>query len=104
MSQGRYEFGNGQRGSGIPMRLILAVILALVSIIGYYSKSVVNPVTGKKQHISMSVNDEIQLGLQASPRDGSPIRRRSAQYSPARSRARSGKSHRPYVRRRADAV
>jgi predicted Zn-dependent protease len=64
MSQGMYE---GQGGSGFPMRLILAVILALVSFITYYSKSVINPVTGKKQHIDLSVNQEIALGLQAVP-------------------------------------
>ncbi len=67
MSQGMYEYGGRPQGSGIPMRLILGVILAIVSVISYYSKSVPNPITGKKQHIDLSVNQEIALGLQAVP-------------------------------------
>ncbi len=68
MSQGYGGYGyERQQGSGIPMRLILAAILALVTIISYYSKSVVNPVTGKKQHIDLSATQEINLGREAVP-------------------------------------
>ena len=61
-----YGMNDGQQ-SRIPMRLILAVILALVTVISYYSKGAVNPITGRKQHIDMSVKQEIALGLQATP-------------------------------------
>lgn len=62
-----YEYGPESRGSGIPMRLILAVVLVVISLVSYYSKSVMNPITGKKQHIDLSVQQEIALGLQAVP-------------------------------------
>ena len=42
-------------------------MLVLISLVGYFSKSVMNPVTGKKQHIDLSVQQEIALGLQAVP-------------------------------------
>lgn len=67
MSEGMYEYGPESRSSGIPMRLILAAVLVLISLISYYSKSVPNPVTGKKQHIDLSPQQEIALGLQAVP-------------------------------------
>jgi len=65
--QGMYGDGGRPRGAGIPMQLILAVILAIMSVISYYSKRVPNAITGEKQHIDLSVNDEIALGLQAVP-------------------------------------
>jgi predicted Zn-dependent protease len=48
-------------------RLVIAAIIALVSLFSYYGHSVPNPVTGKKQHVSMSPEQEIALGLQAAP-------------------------------------
>lgn len=51
----------------IAPRLIFAAVLALVAIIGYMNKSAINPLTGQKQHISLTPDQEIQLGLQAAP-------------------------------------
>lgn len=48
-------------------RLIIAAVIALVTIIGYMSQTKVNPVTGEKQRIAVSADDEIALGLQAAP-------------------------------------
>lgn len=48
-------------------RVIIAVIIALISIVTYYSKRVPNPITHEVQHLDLSVNQEIALGLQAVP-------------------------------------
>lgn len=48
-------------------RLAIAAILAGIALFTYYRNSSVNPVTGRKQHISLTVQDEIALGLQAAP-------------------------------------
>ena len=55
------------RRPGCPIRLVIAGLIALVSLISYYRVSSVNPVTGEKQHISITPQQEIALGLQAAP-------------------------------------
>ena len=54
-------------GRMIGGRLIIAVILAVVSIAGYYMSSQKNPITGENQHVAMSPEQEVALGLQAAP-------------------------------------
>ncbi len=48
-------------------RLGLAALVAVIAIVGYFRNSSVNPVTGAKQHVSISADQEIALGLQAAP-------------------------------------
>src|SRR5262245_38851691 len=62
--------GYGQRtgrGGGIGMRLIIGVIIAIIAIITYYSRTEKNPVTGETQRVAMNVDQEKALGLQAAP-------------------------------------
>jgi len=56
---------NRRRGGGIT--LIIALVIALFSVFRYYSSSQVNTVTGQKQHVGISAQQEIALGLQAKP-------------------------------------
>ena len=49
--------------SGLKLRLLIAGAIILFSVVTFYSKGQVNPVTGKKQRVDMSVSDEIALGL-----------------------------------------
>lgn len=56
-----------QRRSRMGGKLLIAGAIALISIIGYFSQSSVNPVTGKKQHIALSHDQEIALGLNTAP-------------------------------------
>jgi len=42
-------------------------VIALLGFVVYMSQTQVNPVTGQKQHIAMSVDQEMALGLQAAP-------------------------------------
>ena len=49
------------------LRFIIAIIVAAVSLFGYYFNTSKNEVTGETQHISMTADQEIALGLQAAP-------------------------------------
>ena len=53
--------------SGINIRLILMVGIMAFSVISYYMKSQVNPITGEKQHIDISPEQEVAMGLQSAP-------------------------------------
>jgi predicted Zn-dependent protease len=48
-------------------RVAIAGLIALVSIGSYCGMSQVNPVTGQKQHIDISADQERAMGLQAAP-------------------------------------
>lgn len=49
-------------------RFLVAIALAIVSLIGYYGTTSYNEVTGEKQRVSISPQQEIALGLQAAPK------------------------------------
>lgn len=49
-------------------RLVIAAIILLIGLVSYFGTSVLNPITGEKQHISLSTDQEIALGLGAAPR------------------------------------
>jgi predicted Zn-dependent protease len=72
-------FGGGggyngpRRGSGGGLRLIIAALIALVGIIGYFTRTQTNPVTGEKQHISLTADQEVSLGLEAAPQMASQM-------------------------------
>lgn len=49
-------------------RLIIALVVVVFTLIGYYSSSSVNPVTGEKQHVAdIRPEQEVAIGLQAAP-------------------------------------
>src|SRR4051812_40186756 len=53
---------------GLPFwGVIIALVIAGGSILAYYGRTAINPVTGQKQHLALSVNQEIALGLQSAP-------------------------------------
>src|SRR5689334_21656474 len=52
---------------GISGRLIMAAIVAIVALIGYFGATQINPVTQEKQHLTMTPEQEIALGKQAAP-------------------------------------
>jgi predicted Zn-dependent protease len=57
---------NRSRG-GFRGKLIIAAIIALFSIISYFSSRQYNEVTNEVQHVAITPNQEIALGLQATP-------------------------------------
>lgn len=47
--------------------LIIGLVIAAFALFRYYSNTQLNEVTGEKQHIAMSVDDEVAIGLQSAP-------------------------------------
>jgi predicted Zn-dependent protease len=47
--------------------LVIGVIIAIISLISYLGAQEFNPVTGENQHVSLTVDQEIALGLQTAP-------------------------------------
>ena len=65
-------FGGGYGGSSggggrFNIRLILGLLIAVIGVVGYFTHTSKNPVTGENQHVNMSPEQETQLGLQAAP-------------------------------------
>ncbi|MBL7828486.1 MAG: M48 family metalloprotease [Saprospiraceae bacterium] len=60
-------FKNQSGGFRIPPTLIIAVIMAGFALCKYYGQSSLNEITGETQHISMSPEQEIALGMQSAP-------------------------------------
>ncbi len=48
-------------------RLIIAVILALVAVVGYFARTSVNPLTGETQRVALSPEQEVALGARSAP-------------------------------------
>jgi predicted Zn-dependent protease len=49
-------------------RLLIALVVAALSILAYYGSSVFNPITQEKQHVAgITPEQEVALGLQAAP-------------------------------------
>jgi predicted Zn-dependent protease len=63
-----YDQGNGGRRGGFPMRIVIALVIAGIGIVTYLGRTQINPVTGEKQRVAMSVDQEKALGLQAAPK------------------------------------
>ena len=58
-----------RRGGGSGGRLIIALILAVIAIGGYFlgTRNEFNPITQENQRISLTIEEEIALGLQSAP-------------------------------------
>lgn len=52
---------------GVPPKLLIALILAGIALSRYYCNSSFNDVTGENQHISISPQQEVAMGLQSAP-------------------------------------
>lgn len=72
MAYGRPNYGGG--GYGQPRRrrslkgtLIIGLLVAGFYFFKYYTNTQVNPITGEKQHVSISPDQEIAIGLQSAP-------------------------------------
>jgi predicted Zn-dependent protease len=58
---------NQGQGRGIGTRLLIGIAIALVGWFMYMNQVEENPVTGKKQHVAISPDQEIKLGLESAP-------------------------------------
>jgi predicted Zn-dependent protease len=64
---GPSDNAGGGSGGSRKGRWILALVIAVVSLISYFGAREYNPVTDEVQHIDITVEQEIALGLQAAP-------------------------------------
>jgi predicted Zn-dependent protease len=60
---------SARRGGGMGGRLIIALVLAVIAIGGYFlgTREEFNPITQENQRIALTVEEEIALGLQSAP-------------------------------------
>jgi predicted Zn-dependent protease len=49
------------------LRTIIGVAVILFGIISYFAHESVNPTTGERQHVTMTADQEVAMGLQAAP-------------------------------------
>ena len=60
--------GNGApQGRGFRGRLIIGVLIVLMGLFMYMSQVQENPITGERQHVAISPEQEILLGIQSAP-------------------------------------
>ncbi len=62
-----YGYRSDRGGFRIPPQWIIAGVLVLFGAFRFLASTQVNPVTGEKQHVAMSVSQEIALGMQSAP-------------------------------------
>ena len=60
---GIFDQNRNSSGRGFGGRLILALIIAAMGYFLYWNQVEVNPITGEKQHVAISPDQEIRLGL-----------------------------------------
>lgn len=48
-------------------RLVIALVIALVSVVTYFSTTSENPLTGEKQRVALTPEQEIALGYKSAP-------------------------------------
>lgn len=65
--------------SGLKLRLIIGAAIVLFSVVSFMNKGEINPVTGKKQRVDMSIQEEINNGLASVGQMGPQSRNRRAQ-------------------------
>ena len=61
------NYGRGGGGGFGGIRWVIAGVIAVVGIIGYFAKTQVNPVTGEKQRVALTADQEKALGLKSAP-------------------------------------
>lgn len=62
-----YGYSSNRRGLPIRPQWIIAGLMLLFAVFRFLTSTQVNPVTGEKQHVAMSVPQEIALGMQSAP-------------------------------------
>ncbi len=67
LSQRALPLSTRPTGRSGKARLLIGLLVAAFALFSYFRSSVYNPVTGEKQHINITEDQEIALGLQAAP-------------------------------------
>ena len=69
------QYGSPRRGRSLKGTLIIGLILAGVALFKYFGNQQTNPITGEVQHVSISPEQEIAIGLQSAPQMAPTTRR-----------------------------
>ena len=67
MSYRRTNYGGGRRPGLNKTTLIIGIVMAAAALFRYYSNTSLNQFTGETQQVSLTVEQEIALGLQSAP-------------------------------------
>lgn len=67
LSQRAFPAMGRPRTGGLSARLILGLITAVIALFSYFRSSEYNTITGEQQHVSITAEQEVALGLQAAP-------------------------------------
>jgi predicted Zn-dependent protease len=67
LSQRAFPLPSRPRGGSGKLRLLIGLVMAVFALFSYFGSSVYNPITGEKQRINITEQQEIALGLQATP-------------------------------------
>ncbi|MEL7497136.1 MAG: M48 family metallopeptidase [Planctomycetota bacterium] len=70
--------------SGLKLRLLIGAVIVLFSVVNYWLKGQVNPVTGEKQRVNISIQEEIELGRQSVQSMGLPATNQRASFRVSR--------------------
>lgn len=62
-----YRRRSSSASSAMILRLVVGLVIAVISLIAYFTSTQYNPVTGEEQHVSITPRQEIALGLQSAP-------------------------------------
>ncbi len=65
--------------SGMKLRLLIGGAIVVFSMLRFYSKGQVNPITGETQPVDMTIDQEIRMGIQSAPQMGQLSANRRAQ-------------------------
>lgn len=63
---GQSGYSSSRRGCG-GARLLIGFAMAAFAVISYFGSSVYNPITGENQHVNITAEQEVALGLQSAP-------------------------------------
>src|SRR5690554_2239692 len=63
----RYGGGGARRRGPLNVRLLMALAIGGIALVSYLMRSDTNPITGESQRVALNTEQEIALGLQASP-------------------------------------
>jgi predicted Zn-dependent protease len=62
-----YYNGDRRPGWGIPLQWIIGAVIAIGGLVAYFTRTSVNPTTGETQHVTLTPDQEIALGVQSAP-------------------------------------
>ncbi len=64
---GNYGGGYRRRRAPLNTRVIMALLIGGIAVFSYFMRSDTNPITGESQRVALNTEQEIALGLQATP-------------------------------------